>query len=82
MILPAVKMAISLPDDTSRRVDDAAKRLGMSRSEFFTRAAERWLHDLDSDGVTDAINAALAGVEQDHAFTEAAAARLAERTNC
>lgn len=72
-----MKTAISVPDETFRKVDVAAKRLGVSRSEFFARAAERWLHDLDSDGVTDAINAALAGAEQDHAFTDAAAARLA-----
>lgn len=71
-----VKTAISVPDDTFHRVDDAAKRMGVSRSEFYARAAERWLHDLDRDGVTDAINAALDGVEQDHAFTDVAAAQL------
>lgn len=72
-----MKTAISVPDETYRGVDAAAKRLGISRSEFFSRAAERWLRDLDDDGITGAINAALAGVEQDHAFTDAAAARLA-----
>ncbi|MEA2243109.1 MAG: Ribbon-helix-helix protein copG family, partial [Solirubrobacteraceae bacterium] len=36
-----MKIAISLPDDTFRRVDDAARRLGVSRSEFFARAAQR-----------------------------------------
>ena len=71
-----MKTAISLPDDTFRRVDDAAKRLGVSRSEFFARAAERWLESLD-DGTTDAINQAIAGFESDHHFTDAAAAALA-----
>jgi len=71
-----VKTAISLPDDTFRRVDDAAKRLGVSRSEFFARAAERWLERLDDDGTTDAINQAIAGFEPDHHFTNAAAAAL------
>ena len=74
-----VKTAISLPDDTFRRVDDAAKRMGVSRSEFFARAAERWLHELDSDDVTDAINEAIADGTDDHAFTDAAAAALASR---
>jgi metal-responsive CopG/Arc/MetJ family transcriptional regulator len=72
-----VKTAISLPDDTFRRVDDAAKRLGFSRSEFFARAAERWLDALEDDGITDAIDRAIAGSAADHAFTDAAAATLA-----
>ncbi len=74
-----MRTAISLPDDTFRRVEDAARRLGVSRSEFFARAAERWLDDLDEDHVTEAINAAVAGDTQDHALTDAAAARLAVR---
>jgi hypothetical protein len=72
-----VKTAISVPDETFRRADHAARRLGMSRSEFFARAAERWLDALDDDGVTEAIDRALAGEPQDHAFTDAAAAALA-----
>jgi metal-responsive CopG/Arc/MetJ family transcriptional regulator len=72
-----VKTAISLPDDTFRRVDRAAKRLGVSRSEFFARAAERWLDDLDEATTTVAIDRALAGVPPDHDFTDAAAAALA-----
>jgi metal-responsive CopG/Arc/MetJ family transcriptional regulator len=72
-----MKTAISLPDTTFRRVDHAAKRLGVSRSEFFARAAERWLDALEDDGTTDAINRAIAGLSADHGFTEAAAAALA-----
>jgi metal-responsive CopG/Arc/MetJ family transcriptional regulator len=71
-----MKTAISLPDHTFHRVDDAAKRLGFSRSEFFARAAERWLDVLEDDGTTEAINRAIAGVPPDHAFTDAAAAAL------
>lgn len=72
-----MKTAISLPDATFRRVDAAARRLGVSRSEFFARAAERWLDRLDDDGTTDAINRAIAGLEPDHEFTDGAAAALA-----
>jgi len=72
-----VKTAISLPDDTYRRVDRAAKRLGVSRSEFFARAAENWLDALEDDGTTEAINRAIAGLPADHGFTNAAAAALA-----
>ena len=71
-----MKTAISLPDDTFRRVIDAADRLGVSRSEFFARAAERWLDALDDDGTTDAINRAIAGHPADHEFTDAAAVAL------
>lgn len=71
-----MKTAISLPDDTFRRVDGAAKRMGVSRSEFFARAAERWLNALEEDDTTAAINAAISGMESDHAFADAAAAAL------
>jgi metal-responsive CopG/Arc/MetJ family transcriptional regulator len=71
-----VKTAISLPDETFHRVDRAAKRLGLSRSELFARAAERWLDGLEDDGVTEAINGAIAGLPNDHQFTDAAAAVL------
>jgi predicted transcriptional regulator len=77
VILFGVKTAISVPDDTFRRVDDAAKRLGVSRSEFFSRAAEKALDALDDDGTTEAINRAIAGLPADNAFTDAAAAALA-----
>lgn len=48
----------------------------MSRSEFFSRAAERWLESLDDDGTTDAINRAIAGLAPDQDFADAAAAAL------
>lgn len=72
-----MKTAISLSDDTFQRVDHAAKRLGVSRSEFFARAAERWLDTLGDDGTTEAIDRAIAGLGADHVFTDAAAAGLA-----
>ena len=71
-----MKTAISLPDETFRRVEDAASRLGVSRSEFFARAAERWLAVLADDETTEAIDLVLGGDESDHAFTDAAAAAL------
>ena len=75
-----MKTAISLPDDTFRRVDAAAKRLGVSRSEFFARAAERWLEALQDEATTTAINQAIAGQAPDHAFVDAAAADLSHRS--
>ncbi len=77
VILSCMKTAISLPDETFQRVDHAAMRLGVSRSEFFARAAERWLDTLEDDGTTGAINRVIAGLTIDHVFTDSAAAVLA-----
>ncbi len=71
-----MKTAISLPDDTFHRVDRAAKQLGVSRSEFFARAAESWLAALEDPDTTAAINGALRGAPSDHEFTGAAAVAL------
>ena len=72
-----MKTAISVPDDTFQRVEQAAKRLGVSRSEFYARAAQSWLDALEDEDTTDAINHAIEGAPDDAAFTEAAAAALA-----
>lgn len=34
-----------------------ARNLGISRSEFFTKAAERWADELERDDTTNLINA-------------------------
>jgi metal-responsive CopG/Arc/MetJ family transcriptional regulator len=73
-----MKTAISLTDTTFQRVESAAKRLGVSRSEFFARAAERWLNDLDDDQTTAAIDRAIAETSTDTEFTDAAATALAQ----
>lgn len=54
-----MKTAISLPDDVFERASRRAKELGMSRSEFFARAADRYLDELDAESVTNQINASL-----------------------
>lgn len=55
-----MKTAISVPDGTFRRVDARAAELGMSRSEFFSRAAELYLSELESQSLATAMNSALA----------------------
>jgi antitoxin MazE6 len=60
-----VKTAISIPDSAFERVERHAKKLGMSRSEFLTRAAERWADELDEDELTQAIDDALANAGDD-----------------
>lgn len=75
-----MKTAISVPDETFSRVEATAARLGVSRSEFFARAAERWLDDLEGAETTAAIDAAL-GDEQDTAFVEQAGRDLARHAD-
>ena len=38
-----MKTAVSLPDATFRRADVAARRLGVSRSELYSRALDAYL---------------------------------------
>ena len=54
-----MKTAISIPDDTLRSVTLAAKRMRVSRSEFFARAAKSYLKQVDRTVLTQRINAAL-----------------------
>lgn len=54
-----MKTAISLPDQTFNRASRRAKELGMSRSEFFARAAVNYLDELDAKSVTAQMDAAL-----------------------
>jgi metal-responsive CopG/Arc/MetJ family transcriptional regulator len=72
-----MKTAISIPDATFARVEASAARLGVSRSEFFARAAERWIADLEDAQTTAAIDAVLSIDERDSAFVEHAASTLA-----
>lgn len=84
MFLPGytqhVKTAISIPDKTFAEAERRAAALGMSRSEFFTRAAQRYLEQLDSESLTDRIDAAVDLIVADDtagAATHAGRRRLA-----
>ncbi|XBH21453.1 ribbon-helix-helix protein, CopG family [Jonesiaceae bacterium BS-20] len=58
-----MKTAISLPDDTFDRASQRAKDLGLSRSEFFARAANYYLAELDAESMTAQINSALEQID-------------------
>ena len=64
-----MKTAISLPDATFKAATLRAAELGISRSQFFAVAAQRYLDALDTESVTAQINDAL-----DHAGTDESAA--------
>jgi hypothetical protein len=55
-----VKTAISVPDDVFVRATQAALDLGMSRSEFFSRAAANYLELMESRALKVEIENAIA----------------------
>lgn len=69
-----VKTAISLPDDTYAQASRRAAELGISRSEFFARAARRYLDELASQSLTQQIDEALQTATADDSNAAAAAA--------
>jgi metal-responsive CopG/Arc/MetJ family transcriptional regulator len=68
-----VKTAISVPDDTFEQATKQAAELGISRSEFFARAARRYLNELASQSLTQQVNEALQIAGSDDSAADAAA---------
>ena len=64
--------AISIPDEVFQRAEREAAQLGITRSEFFSRAAQRYSAELDAEPVTERINAALAAAIADDSNNVAA----------
>jgi metal-responsive CopG/Arc/MetJ family transcriptional regulator len=69
-----MKTAISVPDDTFDQATRQAAQLGISRSEFFTRAARRYLDELASRSLTEQVNDALQMAGRDYSAAAASAA--------
>ena len=68
----AMRTAISVPDETFKRASRRARDLGVSRSEFFSRAAARYLDELDAESVTHQIDLTVAALAaQDHSAADA-----------
>ena len=55
-----MKTAISIPDDVFKQATRAAKRLGVSRSELFTRAMREYLGASRDSSITASYDAAFA----------------------
>lgn len=76
-----MKTAISVPDETFRRVEEFARETGRSRSEIFARAVALYLDHEDRDSLTRRIDSAvdlLGDDESARVAVEAGRARLAE----
>lgn len=52
-----MKTAVSIPDEVFHAADEAAERLGMSRSQLYVRALQQFLDELGEDPVTGALDA-------------------------
>ena len=76
-----MKTAISVPDDTFEQASKQAAELGISRSEFFARAARRYLDELAARSLTQQVDDALRAAGGDDSAAAAAQAgrrRLAD----
>jgi metal-responsive CopG/Arc/MetJ family transcriptional regulator len=69
-----VKTAISIPDDTFTRADQRARMLGITRSQFYTQAAQRYLDQLDAESLTKQIDEAIDMIGTDESSTLATTA--------
>jgi metal-responsive CopG/Arc/MetJ family transcriptional regulator len=69
-----MKTAISLPDEIYEQATRRAAELGISRSEFFARAARRYLGELAEDSRTQQTDEAPEAAGQDHSAAAAVAA--------
>lgn len=78
MVIPGytqeMKTAISLPDDTFEQATRQAAELGISRSEFFARAARRYLDELAEWSLTQQIDEALEAAGPDDSAAAAVSA--------
>ena len=52
----SMKFAISVPDDVFQAAEAQAKKMGISRSQFFADAARRYLDAVSRDDAIDEIN--------------------------
>ncbi|MGH3461909.1 MAG: hypothetical protein ACRDP9_10580 [Kribbellaceae bacterium] len=69
-----MKTAISVPDLLFDRASKRAVELGISRSEFFATAAQRYLDMLDDESLTQQIDDAVDLATEDDTNRAAAAA--------
>ena len=60
-----MKTAISIPDEVFRRAERAAKRLGISRSELYTKAITEFLGARRDSAVTASYDEAFGAANED-----------------
>lgn len=73
-----MKTAISVPDDVFRKAERLAKRLGISRSELFTRAVSMLVDESEGRDITASYDRAFAAPadEESHELRRRSARRV------
>jgi metal-responsive CopG/Arc/MetJ family transcriptional regulator len=61
-----MKTAISIPDDLFEAADRVAKRLGLSRSEFYQRALAKYLESHSNTAITAQLNTVYSAEDPGH----------------
>ncbi len=51
-----MKTAISMPDELGKSIEDFIKKMQISRSEFFQRAARTYLDKVTAQAITENLN--------------------------
>ena len=69
-----MRTTISVPDEIVDRVSERATAMGMTRSAFFARAAQRYLDELDAESLTTQIDSALETLDAHDESRDAAVA--------
>lgn len=76
-----MKTAVSIPDELFRQADEAAERLGKSRSQLYREALADYLSRRDPAAVTRALDdLADELASDDHQFSEVAARGALQRS--
>ena len=60
-----MKTAISLPDELFAQAEIEAKRLGVSRSELYSRALSEFVRRRQSDDITERLNSVYSEVSSE-----------------
>ena len=74
------QIAISIPADVFEDAERLARRLGRARSRLYSRSLREFVARYEPDRVTAALDAIVADVPMDDAFTTRAGRRVLERT--
>lgn len=76
--MPTVKRTISIPEDIFAAAELTGKRLGLSRSELYSRAVSQYIKEQDAGMVTQRLNAVYGAEDSvlDPLLAEAQAASL------
>lgn len=75
-----MKTAISLPDALSRKADELAESLGLSRSELYRRALAEFIEEHAPDDVTRRLDEVYGADDEEPAFARRAARQTLARS--